>query len=94
MYGYEPPKNDPAGSWREVLVMIRVVFEVLLPPLAILFGTLAMLILLVMALFTQPWLALIPAGVLGLGVWFLIRRDRKVQAEMQADMDRLDSKYR
>jgi Flp pilus assembly protein TadB len=94
MYGYRPPDPNPEGSWREALIMIRVVFEVLAPPLAILFGTLATLILLVMALFTNPLLALIPAGILGLGVWYLVRRDRKAQEQMQADLDALDRKYR
>lgn len=87
-YGYEPPKHDPGGTWGEAFLITKIVFQVLAGPLALLLGTLALLVLTLMALFSYPPLALIPVGIIGVGVGFIVRRDRRMQAEALADLER------
>jgi hypothetical protein len=87
-YGYEPPKHEHQGSWAEAFLITKIVFQVLAGPLAFLFGTLALLILTLMALFTNPALALIPLGIVALGIAYLVRRDRKMHEAALRDVER------
>ena len=81
MYGYRPPDQQPEGSWREVLVIIRVVFEMLGPVLAVILGVLILVVLTFVLLFQFAPLALIPLAILGGGIAWLVRRDHRLQAE-------------
>ncbi|MEX2229333.1 MAG: hypothetical protein WEB13_06790 [Dehalococcoidia bacterium] len=77
MYGYEPPGRDEQGSWREVLLVMRVVFGALLPIIGALIGAI-LLLGLTIALFVRfPPLALIPLAVIAGAVYLLLRRDRR-----------------
>jgi hypothetical protein len=81
MYGYRPPSQEPEGSWREALLMIRVVFEMLAPILGVIVGVLLLVVLTFVLLFQFAPLALIPIAILAVGVAWLVRRDRRLQAD-------------
>jgi uncharacterized membrane protein YeaQ/YmgE (transglycosylase-associated protein family) len=81
MYGYEPPDQDQHGSWREVLLVLRVVFSAILPILGSLIGAALLLALTVFLLIRYPPLALIPLAVIGAVIYLLIRRDRRRHEE-------------
>lgn len=82
-YGYEPQDDPQAGSWREVWAILRAVFAVLGPPLAIFLGAIALLMLMLFMLLVNPLLALIPLAIIVLGAWLLIRRDKRIQDERE-----------
>ena len=82
-YGYEPQDDPQAGSWREVWAILRAVFSVLGPPLAIFLGAITLLMLTIFLLLANPLLALIPLGFIVFGTWLLIRRDRRIQDERE-----------
>jgi len=78
MYGYEPPKREPeAGSWGEILMVIRLVFVEIARPLGFLVLTLALLMSIFVLLFSHPVYALLPIAGLGAIIWWFIRRDRQ-----------------
>jgi hypothetical protein len=81
MYGYQPPSPEPEGSWREVFLIIKVVFQMLAPLVGVITAVLVLGLASLMLLFWHPLLALIPAGAIGGGITWLVRRDRHVQAE-------------
>jgi positive regulator of sigma E activity len=81
-YGYRPPEQGPGeGSWGEAWEIMKVVFGLLLPLLGVLIGTLGLIMAALILFFREPVLALIPIAILGLGVWWLIRRDRRTHEE-------------
>jgi hypothetical protein len=82
-YGYEPQDDPQAGSWREVWAIMRAVFAVLGPPLAIFLGAITLLMLTMFLLLANPILALIPVGLIVFGAWLLIRRDKRIQDERE-----------
>ena len=84
----EPSKQ---GSWSEVFLIIRVVFEVLLPPLAGIFGSLILLATFFVLLLSGSIYCLIPIGVFGLGIWYLIK---KTSVEYPDQEDELKSFYK
>src|SRR4029078_3933471 len=63
MYGYQPPEQDPSGSWSEVLLMIKVVFQMLAPLFGIMAGALLLLVLALFLFFYYPPLRLILGAV-------------------------------
>jgi hypothetical protein len=81
MYGYQPPPDEPEGSWGETLVMIKVVFQMLAPVLAVLGGAMLLLVLTLVLLFQHPLLALIPLAGIAAGFYWLVRRDRRLHDE-------------
>lgn|GEM_PF-2003526 len=86
MYGYQPPQEDPQGSWREVFAITRVAFEVLAKPLALLMGTIGLFIMFLWAAFTNPVLILIPGSLAALGIWYLVRQDRKAHRALEDEI--------
>lgn len=86
MYGYQPPEEDPQGSWREVFAITRVTFEVLAKPLAMLVGVLGLFIMFLWAAFTNPIFIVIPIGLAALGIWYLVHSDRKAQRELEDEI--------
>lgn len=88
MYGYEPPQQQQAGGCRDVLVLTRVAFGLLLPLLLFGVGAVA-LIGLTVALFAAHWsLALLPPGAVAAGLFALARRDRHLQREQEQEISR------
>jgi hypothetical protein len=86
MYGYQPPKQDPEGSWGDIFVITRVVLGLLALPMLVIFAVLALLASAVWLLSFHPLLALLPLSVLGVGVWRLIERDKKAQKTLEEEL--------
>ena len=87
MYGYEPPR-EPRGSWREILTFTWVGFTVVFPFMFALIGVLLLVVLALVLASRHVALVLIPLAVIGLVVWFFVWRDRRAQAQYEADMER------
>lgn len=81
------PDRDPQASWGEVFTIIRVTFELLALPFAMLVISLTLLIATFAALFTEPILVVIPLSLMALGIWYIVRRDRRQQEELQRMID-------
>jgi hypothetical protein len=88
MYGYEPPKEMRPGGCREGLVMVRVAFEVLLPIVLAGIGAMALIALAVVLFGVHPLLGFAPIIPVIAGFWLLARRDRRLAAEQEADLER------
>lgn len=86
MHGYEPPQQQREGSWAEIFAIVVVVFQTLAGPLAVIFGVVALAAGTLIALFTNPPLALIPLSGLVAGVAYLVRRDRRAQAALEREV--------
>src|SRR5690606_28177306 len=86
MYGYQPPQEDPEGSWLEIFHISRVVLGLLMPPLLVIFAVLALLATAVWLLAIHPFLALLPVGVIALGVWWLVERDKQAHKSLEEEL--------
>jgi hypothetical protein len=87
MFGYEPKKDDrEPGSWGEIFAMIRVVFAELAKPLLMIAVTLTLVMSTLYFFFTNAPLALIPLAFLGLGVWWLVRKDQQAIREAEDNL--------
>lgn len=86
MYGYQPPQQDPQGSWSDILVITRIVLGILALPLLIIFSVLALLGSAIWLLSVHPLLTLLPLSILGLGVWKLIERDKQAQKTLEEEI--------
>jgi hypothetical protein len=87
MYGYQPPQEEPDGSWREILAITRVAFEVLAKPLGLIMAALGLFVLFLWAAFTHIALTLIPLGIFAFGVWYLVRKEKRAVAAMEAEIE-------
>lgn len=87
MYGYQPPQEEPEGSWREIFAITRVAFEVLAKPLAIILGALGLLVVFLWAAFTHIALTLIPLSLLAFAIWYLVRKEKQVIADAEAEVE-------
>ena len=85
-YGYEPPKHQDQGSWGEIFEMTKAVFIALFIPLSMIGLAILLLLLTIMALFSNPILALLPLGALGAGGYYMVRRDRKAHADLDDEI--------
>ena len=85
-YGYEPPKQEQQGSWSEIAALTKAAFIAIGLPLLGIGATLALTLTALVALFTNPLLALIPLSILGVGVAYLVRRDRRTQETLDAEI--------
>ena len=85
-YGYEPQKPEQQGSWSEIFALTRAAFVAIGLPLLGIGVTLALALTGLVALFTNPPLAVIPFTILGIGVAYLVRRDKRQQAELDAEI--------
>ena len=87
VHGYEPPKQTPEGSWGDIASLTMAVFSTIFLPPTMVVGVLALVVAILVALFSNPVLALIPAAGLALLVLFFVRRDKRLQAEARRDID-------
>ena len=86
MHGYEPPKQRGEGSWGESAALTLAVFQTLFGPLAMIAIVLGLVIAMMIALFSEPILAIIPFVALVLITVYFIRRDKRVQQELQDEI--------
>lgn len=85
----DPPPQSDNASWGETLMIIVIVFQTLAVPLAFMLGTVGLLVWIMFALFSNPWMALIPVGIGGLVIAWFVRRDRQAAAKLIAERDGL-----
>ena len=86
-YGYEPPKQESQGSWGEIFALTKAVFIALAVPLGIIALAVGLVIAAIMSLFTQPLFALLPLSILGVGIYYMVRRDKVAQAELDQEIN-------
>lgn len=88
MHGYDPDpqRGDAAGGCREALVMTRIAYAVLLPPIAVMVGVIAIVFASFYLLTIHPLLALIPLLPVAAAIVWIARRDRRIQREMEDDI--------
>lgn len=85
----DPPPQSENASWSETLLIIWVVLQTLAAPLAFMLGTVGLLAWFMLALFSNPWMALIPVGIGGLVIAWFVRRDQQAAAKLIAERDGL-----
>ncbi|MDP6607001.1 MAG: hypothetical protein QF664_12200 [Dehalococcoidia bacterium] len=88
MQGYDPNRHraSDVGGCRESLLVIRIAFEILLPPIGAIIAVLALMVGTVLLLTSDyPALAILTVlPIIGGFVW-LARRDKRIQAEMEEE---------
>ncbi len=82
MYGYEPPEEEPGGC-RESLVMTRVAFGVLLPPMLVIGGGVTLIMLTIFLTIVHPVLVIIPVLLAAAGIYWFIARDPRAHRELE-----------
>ena len=73
---YEPSHREEPAGCRETWVLTRAAFAVLLPLLLALIGVLGAVVAALFLLAVHPALALVPIGVLAVGVYLFARWER------------------
>ncbi len=83
--GYYPdPNPKKVNGCLETLVLTKVAFQVLAPPLALLFGSILGLVLIFYAFGTSVWLGLLALGFIGGGiVAFAVWERKRVQRQAE-----------
>ena len=87
---YEQQSGPEPGGCRETLLLTRIAFEVLIPPLLAVGAVLVLLIAGFVLFTTHPLLGLLPLIPIAGGFVWLVRRDR---ASADRDRDDLDSPF-
>lgn len=78
---YEPQSGAEPGGCRETLLLIRIAFSVLLPPLAAIAGVVVLVIVFFMLFSVHPLFGLLPFVLIGAGLYWLARRERSRDPE-------------
>ena len=86
---YEEPAGGEPGGCRETLLLTRIAFGVLIPPLLAIAAVLALLIVGFMLFTRHPLLALLPLIPIAAGLVWIARRERGDDR----DLDDLDLPY-
>jgi len=87
---YPDPNAKKPGGCLETLVLTKIAFEVLLPALAFIFGSIIALVLIIWAFATSPWLGLLALGAAGVAIWLLTIWDKRRVARLEAEIKDLD----
>ena len=90
---YEPPTQE-VGGCRETLLLVRIAFQILMPPILAIMGLIVIVVLTFALLARHPLLALIPVSIFAFGLYLLIRWDRGNRDHMLDDLGRDDGPYR
>jgi Flp pilus assembly protein TadB len=77
------------ASWQETLLIIWIVFQTLAIPLGFMLGTMGLLVWFFMAIFSNPWTALVPVALGSFVIWLFIRKDREAAAKLITERDGL-----
>lgn len=88
MYGYEAPKPVRPGGCRDALIILRAVFEVMLPIVATGLAAVAVVAATVILFTIHALLTLIPVGIGTLALVWLARRDRAEQDAQRRHIER------
>jgi membrane protein CcdC involved in cytochrome C biogenesis len=73
---YKQSSNPEPGGCRETLLLIRIAFSVLLPPLFAVGGAILFICLFFILISIHPLLTLIPIGCIASALYWLSRRDK------------------
>ncbi len=82
-YGYEPPRQDQGGSWREIFLITRMVFGMLAPFIGAMVGVIVLIVLEIVLVGIHWLLGVVPLLPIAAVVFWLLRRERR-QAERDA----------
>lgn len=74
------------GGCREAFLLTRIAYEVLLPPLFVIIATLSLIMGSFFLLAVHPALSLIPLMPIVAGAIWMIRRDQRVQRELEEEI--------
>ncbi len=87
MYGYdqESRQQDEPGGCRELWIMTRIAYEVILPVIAAIGGVVFLVLATIFLLSVHPVLVLIPLVPVAGGVLWIVRRDRRLHREMEEE---------
>jgi len=78
---YERGNSPDPGSWREILLIIRIVFEVLIPPLFFIIVSLGLVVAFFILLLNGSIFAVIPMGLFALEIIWIARKGSSAQLE-------------
>ena len=80
-YGYEPPKQEPSGTWPEIFLMSKIMFSLLIPIIGALLGALFLVITTFFLFATHFLLGLMVLICTLVGIAYLFFRGRKKFSE-------------
>lgn len=89
MQGYDPDQHRRAepGGCRETILITRIAFEILLPPVGVIIGVLVLMVgTLLLLMSGQPLFAILTLSPIVGGFIWIVRRDRRVQAELEEEI--------
>ena len=88
MHGYDPNQNlaPDVGGCREAWLLTRIAYGVLLPPLFVMVSVLTLIIGSFFLLAVHPALSLIPLTPIAAGAVWMIRRDQRLQRELEEEI--------
>ena len=72
-YGQQRPDEDKPPGCMDALIITRAVFAVIIPVMLVLFAVLGLAAMIFILFTVQPALALIPLGILLVGLWLFAR---------------------
>jgi hypothetical protein len=73
---YEQQSGPEPGGCRETLLLIRIAFSVLLPPMLAIAGVVVLIVVFFMLFAVHPLFGLLPFVLIGGGLYWLARRER------------------
>ncbi len=86
--GYYPDPNPrKVNGCLESLLLTKIAFQVLAPALALIFGALAALVLVVWAFSTSPWLGLGSLAVVGALIWLVSLWDKRRVRDFEMELN-------
>jgi len=87
MYGYEPEKQSEPGGCREIFMVTRMAWGIIVPVLAWIIGGTALASAAVLLLFVNPLYSILPGAIFIAGLAYLVVRDRRIQRELEDEID-------
>jgi hypothetical protein len=86
--GFDPNDNlgPDVGGCREAFLLTRIAYGVLLPPLFVIVGTMSLIIGSFFLISVNPLLSLVALTPIAAGAVWMIRRDRRIQEELEEDI--------
>ncbi len=86
--GFDPNDNlgPGVGGCREAFLLTRIAYEVLLPPLFVIVGTMSLILGAFFLISVNPLLSILPLLPIAAGAYWMIRRDRRIQEELEEEI--------
>lgn len=87
---YPDPNPKKPNGCLETLVLTKIAFEVLLPAVAFIFGSILAIVFIIWAFATSVWLGLFAVGLAALAIWLLTVWDKRRVAKIEAEIKDLN----